>query len=111
MLFSAAVMIFSGLTMLIGFSPRYLTIGLTSARVIGAIIYGLFWRFAPKIKDLHRRWNMGWILLLVQFLIAYAVIPRFLSLTPLQMSLYYSFINLVSLFGFWISISQYFRGD
>jgi hypothetical protein len=55
--------------------------------VSGIIYYKMAKLIAPKTDD---RWKHAWVFYALPFIVAYAVIPCFVNLTPLQQALYYS---------------------
>lgn len=90
MLFASAIMIFNGLIMLLGFNPWYIAVSLISAGVLGGLTYRFFKKFMPKSE--RKEWKAGLIFLFLPFVVAYSVIPKLLTFTGLQESLYYSLI-------------------
>ena len=90
MLFGGAVMLFNGVTLLIGFSPLYVAVCLISAGIAGVVVFRSMWGLTPKDRETKRMWRIGWILLVLPFFVSYDIIPRFLTLLQLQQALYYS---------------------
>ena len=92
MLFGGAVMLFNGVTLLIGYNPLYLAACLISAGIAGAFVFRSMLRLTPKDRETKKMWRTGLILLVLPFFVTYDIIPRILTLSQLQQSLYYSLV-------------------
>jgi len=89
MLISGAVLLYDGISMLTGPNSLYIAVIVVLAG-IAVVIYRSMWGLAPKDEKMKKAWRTGQLLMVLPFLLSYSVIPKFLNLTPLQQSLYYS---------------------
>jgi hypothetical protein len=85
-IFAVAVMALSAL-MLMGYNWSVVAL-LIPAGVVSLLVFHKVRRIVSPIDS--KRWKREWIFFVLPFLVSYALIPQFLSLSDLQMSAYFS---------------------
>jgi hypothetical protein len=85
-IFAVAVMVLSAL-MLMGYNWSVVAL-LIPAGVVSLLVFHKVRRIVSPIDS--KRWKREWIFFVLPFLVSYALIPQFLSLSDLQMSAYFS---------------------